>query len=158
MRWSTRLACGGVVLLVLAGCGSGAEDEGPQSPLDEEQVEERVEEHLTETTAPLPDSLELESIGGMTSASCENPDLITVNKAYFLRGLESEDNDEHVEALHEYWTGHGYTVVTDNRPEDRFIHVRHDEDDFSMSVTESKQGSLSIGASSPCIDESGTDS
>ncbi|RNL82488.1 hypothetical protein EFW17_19425 [Halostreptopolyspora alba] len=143
---------------MLAGCGGDdSEDDGPQSPLDEERAEERAEEHITETTSVLPDSLELESFGGSANAACENPDLVTVSTRYWLDGLESEDNEKHVEALHEYWTGHGYTVVEDSRPDDRFVHVRHEEDGFSMSVTEDVDGHLSLGASSPCIDPQGAE-
>ncbi|WP_184585342.1 hypothetical protein [Lipingzhangella halophila] len=142
---------------MLVGCGPEVSEEGPESPLDKEQAEERVEEHITETaTTALPESLELESFGGGVPSACgSNPDLVTVSKRYWLRGLESEDNEEYVEALHEYWSNNGYTVVEDLRPDELFMHVRNDEDDFTMSVRESAQGSLSLGASSPCIDPTG---
>ncbi len=158
MRWLTRLASGGTALLLLAGCGgNGAQGEGPASPLDEGQAEDRVKEHITEsTTTALPESLELESFGGFTKPACENPDLISVGQKNWLRGLEPEDNEEHVEALHEYWTGNGYTVSEDQRPDDLSVFVRNDEDDFTMSVNESAEGDLSVGASSPCIDPNGS--
>ncbi|MBB4935038.1 hypothetical protein F4561_005932 [Lipingzhangella halophila] len=152
-------ACGGAALLVLAGCGPEVEDDGPESPLDEEQAEERVEEHITETaTTALPESLELESFGGGVPSACgSNPDLVTVSKRYWLDGLPPEENEEHVEALHEYWSDNGYTVVDDQRPDDLSIYVRHDKDDFTMSLWSSVEGDLSLGASSPCIDPSGVD-
>ncbi|MBB4935035.1 hypothetical protein F4561_005929 [Lipingzhangella halophila] len=155
MTWLSRFACGGGVLLMLVGCGESG-DEGPQSPLNEEQARDRAGEHINETVTALPDSLELERLGG-SSAPCENDEYITVSKRYWLDGLPAEENEEHVEALHEYWSANGYTVEADQRPDDQFISVRHDEDKFTMSVRESKQGDLSLGASSPCIDENGTD-
>ena len=151
--WS---ACVAIAVLLASGC-DWSDDEAPESPLNEEQAGERAEKHISDTVAALPDSLELAPLGRTVSAACDPEPLITVSKRYWLDGLPAEENDEHVEALGEYWNTNGDTVVEDLRPDKLFVSVRNDEDKFQMSVRSGVQGDLSISTSSPCIHPSGTD-
>lgn len=152
LTWSASV----VAAVLLAGACGGSDDVEPESPLDEEQAAERAEEHIADTVEVLPDSLELEQEGpDAVSAACDPEPLVTVSKWYWLRGLPAEDNEQHVDALVEYWGDNGFTVVDDLRPDDVFVAVRNDEDGFEMSVQASVQEELSIGVSSPCIHPSG---
>ncbi|MDA2811084.1 hypothetical protein O4J56_10590 [Nocardiopsis sp. RSe5-2] len=145
-------------VLLTAACAGGGQDEEPESPLDEAEAGERVAAHIEDAVAALPGDVELEEVGnGRVSAACDTDPLITVNEAYFLRGLPEEDNEENVDLLVEHWEASGFTVTDDLRPDDVFVSVVNDEDGFTMSVAMSKQGSLSIDATSPCIHPSGTD-
>ncbi|MBB4934246.1 hypothetical protein F4561_005066 [Lipingzhangella halophila] len=125
--------------------------------LNQEQALERVEQHIGNATANLPDSLHTESLGVIDGASCDDPTdngpkvRIIVSHKYWLDGLQPEDNEHHAELLHQHWTNNGYTVLTDDRPDEIYISVENNEDGFRMSLQESAEGSLSLGASSPCI-------
>lgn len=155
-RWPARAVCAVAAVLLTAACGG--QDAEPGSPLDEAEAGERVAAHIEDAVAALPGDVELEEVGnGRVSAACETDPLITVSEAYFLRGLPEEDNEENVDLLVEHWEDSGFTVTDDLRPDDVFVTAANDEDGFTMSVAMSKQGSLSIDATSPCIHPSGTD-
>ncbi|PSK90518.1 hypothetical protein CLV63_12252 [Murinocardiopsis flavida] len=142
-------------IMLLAGCGGP--DDVPESPLDEGQAERRVDTHIDDTVTVLPDSLELELVGPAVKASCDHETFLSVSKKYWLRDIPPGENEQHVEALVEYWKDHGYTVHSDQRPDNLFVSVEHKKDKFSMSVRSSIQKELSIGASSPCIHPDGAD-
>jgi hypothetical protein len=133
-----------------------------EETMNQDEAAERVQEHIDNAVAVLPDTLELERVGGVNVAACDDPtdggprDRVTVGRSYWLDGLPSEDNDTNIDLLHEYWTANGYRVLTDSRPEDVFLSVEHEEDSFRMSVQGSAEGSLSLGASSPCVWPEGT--
>jgi hypothetical protein len=135
---------------------------GMEETLDKDQALERVEQHIENAIAALPDSVQPEARGAIDGASCDDPtdngpkNRVTVSHRYWLRNLPSENNDQYVETLHDYWTSNGYRVRYDRRPEKNSISVDNEEDSFGMWVRESKQGYLSIGASSPCIWPEGT--
>lgn len=152
LTWSAGVA---VVVMLAGGCDGS--DDAPESPLNEKQASERVEKHISDTVAVLPDSLSMEPVGSTVSAPCEPDHLITVSKRYWLDGLPAEENEQYVDALVEYWTANGYTVVDDLRPDKLFVSVRNDKDKFRMSLRTSVQDDLAISASSPCLDPSGTD-
>lgn len=154
MRRMRQAVCAAAVVL-LVGCGGP--DDVPDSPLDEEQAERRLDTHIDDTVAVLPDSLELEPVGPPVSAPCEPDTFVSVTKNYWLREIPSGENEQHVEALVEYWKANGYTVRSDQRPDDLSVSVENDEDGFSMSIRSSVQKELSIGATSPCIHPDGTD-
>ncbi|WP_017557363.1 hypothetical protein [Nocardiopsis baichengensis] len=136
----------------------GGQDAEPGSPLDVAEAGERVAAHIQDAVEALPGEVELEEVGnGRVSAACDTDPLITVSEAYWLRGLPEEDNEENVDLLVEHWEEDGFTVTDDLRPDDVFVTAVNDEDGFTMSVAMSKQGGLSIDATSPCIHPSGTD-
>jgi len=57
--------------------------------------------------------------------------------------------------MHEYWNGNGYQALRDERADSMTVEVEHEEDAFRMSIRVSNKGSLSLGASSPCISTDG---
>lgn len=155
--------CAIALALVTAGCGADPSGEtGREGTMNQEEAAERGQEHIDNAAAVLPDTLELEPVGGVNFAACDDPtdggsrDRVTVGRSYWLDGLPSEDNDTNIDLLYEYWTANGYHVLTDSRPEDVFVSVEHEEDFFRTSVQASAEGSLSIGASSPCVWPEGT--
>ena len=133
-----------------------------EETITQEKAAEKAQEHIDNAMAALPDDAELEEQGGTNIAACDDPtdggsrDRVTVSNGYGIRGLPVEDNDANIDLLHEYWTANGYRVLTDSRPDDVFVSVVHEEDAFMMSIQASIQGSLSIGASSPCVWPEGT--
>jgi hypothetical protein len=142
----------------VSGCGTdtstGSERE---QTMNQDEAAERVQEHIDNAVAALPEGLDLTPVGDVNFAACDDPtdggstDRVTVGRSYWLDGLPVEDNEASIDLLHEYWTANGYRVLTDSRPDDVFVSVENEEDSFRMSVQSSVQGSLSIGASSPCV-------
>lgn len=110
----------------------------------------------------LPDEAELETRQGMNFASCDDPtdggpkDRITVSERLWIRGLPAEENEANIELMYDYWINNGYRVLRDERPDKLSISVEDEEDAFRVSLRVSDQGSLSIGASSPCVWPEGT--
>ena len=152
-----------IAAFLLTSCSTGCDQKaGTEETITQDEATEKVQEHIGRAMTDLPASAELEKRGGSYIASCDDPtdggpkDRVTVSVSYWIRGLETEENDINVNLLHEYWTKNGYHVITDSRPDDAFISVRHEQDSFTMSVQESIQGSLSISASSPCVWPEGT--
>jgi hypothetical protein len=75
-----------------------------------------------------------------------------VGKAYWLDGLPADRNKEYVAALYEHWVSSGFRVLTDQRSSsDMFVSVENNDDAFRMSVKQSVEVDLSLGASSPCV-------
>ncbi|WP_393916618.1 hypothetical protein [Halostreptopolyspora alba] len=132
-----------------------------EETLGKKQAGERVDQHIEDAVAVLPESVRLERRGNLDSASCDDADdngpngRVTVSKKYRLRDLPAEENEEHAAALYEHWTGNGYTVLQDSRPDERYIWVEHEEGSFRMALRESSDV-LSLTASSPCVWPDGT--
>ena len=124
--------------------------------LTEQEAANRAEEHIQRAVSALPEKPEL-TLQRDDSAECLDPTdngprgRYEVGKTYWLDGLPEGRNEEYVDALHDHWTSNGFRVLNDFRPDRLFISVENNEDAFRMSVTESIEGDLSIGASSPCI-------
>ncbi|PXY21043.1 hypothetical protein [Prauserella muralis] len=166
IRAVVLLAC----LLVLAACGGERNDDGgrngtePSSgtgehmrTMTEAQARQRAQEHIDRAVAALPVKPTL-TLQRDDSAECVDPTddgprgRYEVGKTYWLDGLPKHRNAEFVDALFDYWVGHGFRVLTDWRAkDDRFVSVENNDDAFRMSVTESVEGDLSLGASSPCV-------
>lgn len=146
----------------MTGCaGSDQErnetEESSEENINQDDAEAKIEEHLEEAAAVLPEGVELEPVGDMTTGACDDPSdggpkgRVTVNHAYWLRGLSAEDHETAAESLHQYWSDNGYDVLEDSRPEEIYLWVEHPEDAFRMSLWSSVEGDLSIEATSPCF-------
>jgi len=153
-------------LLVVTACGSagdakdaaGSSGEGEQvRTLTKEQALQRAKEHVKKVVAALPvePSLSKQSGGSM---ECADPSdngprgRYTVDRTYWLNDLPKDRNAEFVNTLYRYWKNNNYRILTDERArDDSFISVEHNGDAFRMSVTQSDEGNLSLGASSPCV-------
>ncbi|WP_245900481.1 hypothetical protein [Prauserella shujinwangii] len=130
--------------------------------LTEEEAAQRAEQHIRRAVAALPEKPTL-TVQYADSAECLDPTdngprgRYQVGKTYWLDGVPSERNEEFVDALYDYWVSHGFRILTDKRSEsDRFVSVENDDDAFRMSVKQSVEGDLSLGASSPCVWPNGT--
>lgn len=157
--------------LLLAGCGGGAgvggsgagtasdgtEGGRQMSTLTIEQARERAQQHIDSAVAALPVTPEL-TLHRDDELECTDPDdkgpagRHQVGRTYWLDEVPAERNAEIVDTLHDHWTSGGFRVLADQRSAgDRFVSVEHGDDAFRMSVQQSKDGSLSLGASSPCV-------
>lgn len=130
--------------------------------LTEEEAAERVEEHLQRAVEALPDNPTL-TVQSEDSMECLDPDdhgprgRYEVGKTYWLDEVPTDRNEEFVDVLYEHWEANGFRVLTDKRSQDdRFVSVENNDDAFRMSVKESVEGDLSLGASSPCVWPEGT--
>lgn len=147
--WSCLLA----IALVVSGCGLSSEGE----TMTEDEAAEKVQEHVDGVLAALPEEAEIEARQGPNFAACDDPTdggskgRVTVSETFWVRGLPVEDNGTNIDLMYEYWTDNGYQILRDKRPEKMSVTVEHEEDSFRMGVRVSNKGSLSLGASSPCV-------
>jgi hypothetical protein len=130
--------------------------------MNQDEAATRVREHIDEAMAALPEGAELEERRGTLFGSCDDasdggpPGRVTVSERFWVRGLPVEDNEANAELMLEHWTGNGYRVLRDERPDRLTISVEHEEDSFRVTLRVSDEGSLSLGASSPCVRPGGT--
>ncbi|OQO94708.1 hypothetical protein B1813_00980 [Saccharomonospora piscinae] len=168
-----RRAAGlGLVCLLLAACGgpgpaersstTTAESGSSMRTMTEDEAAQRAEEHIRRAVAALPEKPALTPLRA-DSAECLDPSdngprgRYEVGRSYWLDDLPGERNAEFVDALVEHWSAHDYRVLTDKREtKNRFVSVEHRGDAFRMSVKQSVEGDLSLGASSPCVWPDGT--
>jgi hypothetical protein len=76
--------------------------------------------------------------------------------SYWIRDLPKDQNETYFNTVLQYWTQHGWRVLTDSRPDDNYIWVERNADGFRMSIQASIKGDLSIGTASPCVWPNGT--
>ncbi|OLT40648.1 hypothetical protein BJF85_05785 [Saccharomonospora sp. CUA-673] len=127
--------------------------------LTHEQARTRAQEHIDRAIAALPSDVSVTpTLKRDDAMECDRPNdkgpagRYEVGKTYWLDDVPAERNGEVVDALSAHWSEAGFTVLADRRSsEDRFLSVQHPDDGFRMSIAESVEGDLSLGASSPCI-------
>lgn len=156
-------ACATLASLTFTACST---EPGQRATMEEtitqDEAADKVKEHIDGVMSSLPDEAELETRQGMNYASCDDPtdggpkDRVTVSERLWIRGLPSEENESNIELMHDYWANNGYQVIHDLRPDELFVTVENETDAFNVSVQVSDEGSLSIGASSPCVWPEGT--
>ena len=137
------------LILCTAACNSR-----PVQNMTEDEATEKVQEHIDGALTALPGTVELDPLSGPVVGGCDGggeDEDVTVSHAYWLRELPTEDNEGNAELLLQYWSDNGYETLRDRRPDKLSISVENTEDAFRMSLRESDQGTLSIGASSPCV-------
>lgn len=123
------------------------------------QARERAQEHIERAVAALPSDVDVTlTLQRDDAMECDVPDdkgpggRYEVGKTYWLDDVPPDRNGELVDALLAHWTETGFTVLADRRSsEDRFVSVENPDDGFRMSITQSYEGDLSLGASSPCV-------
>lgn len=149
--------------LMLTACSTGIGQRAEmEETITQDEAAEKIEQHVTDAVAALPDTVELEPLGPVAFASCDDPtdggskDRVTVSQRQWLTGLPAEDNEQNVDLLYDYWVSNGYRVIHDLRPDELFVTAESETDAFNVSVQASDEGSLSIGASSPCVWPEGT--
>lgn len=137
--------------------GGGTEGRQPVGTLTIEQARQRAQRHIDSAVEALPVTPEL-TLQRDDELECTDPDdngprgRYQVGRTYWLDEIPAERNAEIVDTLHGHWTSGDFRVLADERSaDDRFVSVEHEGDAFRMSVQQSKDGSLSLGASSPCV-------
>ncbi|MDT0331453.1 hypothetical protein [Nocardiopsis lambiniae] len=158
MKRLKQVACLALAVFAMTACNPDTDQEtAMEETMTEDEAAAKVDQHITNAASALPETVELEPLGPVTFASCDDPTdggprgRVTVGQDQWLRGLPMEENEQNAELLYEYWTTNGYRVIRDERPDKLSIAVENEEDGFLMSLRVSIQGSLSIGASSPCV-------
>ncbi|MFE1099907.1 hypothetical protein ACFW4K_05255 [Nocardiopsis alba] len=149
--------------LMLTSCSIGhSQREGTEETINQDEAAQKIDQHFTEAIVALPDNVELEPLGPIAFASCDDPTdggtkgRITVSQRQWLTGLPKEDNEQNVDLFHDCWVSNGYRVIHDLRPDELFVTVESETDAFNVSVQASDEGDLSIGVSSPCVWPEGT--
>lgn len=146
----------GVAVLMATSC-TGQETEDPGGGMNRNEAAERVEEHINESVSVLPESVELEPGRETNFAACDDPTdggpqgRIIASRVYRLSGLPTEDNGANAELLHQHWSDKGYKIMRDRRLERIYISAETSGDSFIVFLRSSVQGTLSLGASSPCF-------
>ncbi|WP_116243837.1 hypothetical protein [Nocardiopsis sp. FIRDI 009] len=166
MNPRTYTICAIALALAVSGCGTTGDGSTAmnETTITQDQAATKVQEHIDAALTALPEEAELETRRGTLFAACDDPtdggsrDRVTVSETFWIRGLPVEDNEANIELMHEYWTGNGYRVMRDERPDSLSVTVEHEEDSFRVGVRTSDEGSLSISASSPCVWPEGTPS
>jgi hypothetical protein len=163
-HWACAVAA--TATLLVSGCGPGQpgteQAAETEETMNQDEAATRVREHIDEAVAALPEGAELEERRGTLFGSCDDasdggpPGRVTVSERFWVRGLPVEDNEANAELMLEHWTGNGYRVLRDERPDRLTISVEHEEDSFRVTLRVSDEGSLSLGASSPCVRPGGT--
>lgn len=154
----TLLVCG-----LLAGCGGAMTPGGSMNTITQQEAIERVDRYNAEAIAALPVDPTLTPTLEQLDAECLDPtdngprNRIQVAKSYFLDGIPKDNNVAYFDAVRQWWTTHGWRILEDDRTDgSRYLWVERNEDGFRMSLQESAEGSVSLGATSPCIWPDGT--
>jgi hypothetical protein len=133
--------------------------------MTEQQAIARAEQMLHQTAAALTPRprLEADRPGSYTGPCLINPNdtadtRVQVTRAFWLRGISPRDNAGIGDQVLRFWKEHGYDVyqtqgVGTSAP-NVFAHTPGDN--FLISLEWSADGSLSIGATSPCLWRDGT--
>ena len=123
------------------GCGYMA---GMKETITQDQAAEKVQEHIDGIMSSLPEEAELETRRGTLFASCDDPtdggpkDRVTVGERLWIRGIPTEENENNIDRIYDYWTNNGYQVLRDERPDKLSISVEDEEDFFRMSTVNSR--------------------
>lgn len=136
-----------LALLVLTGCGGRGDGAG----VTESQAYDEVERLVRSAGDALP-AARLEASAPATSTQCKGKPAgrVIVSNSYWLRGIDNED--EYFDTMLNWWTGHGFEVLDDLRPERHYLWVENPADGFRMSLRANQNGELLLGAESPCLD------
>lgn len=131
--------------------------------ITQQQAIERVDRYIADAVAALPVDPTLTPESEALDSACMDPtdngprNRITVTKGYWLDGTPQDANEIYFDALRQWWTTHGFDILEDDRTVGaRYLWVEQRSDGFRMSLQESAEGSVSLGATSPCIWPDGT--
>src|SRR5216683_2000080 len=150
--------------VVLAGCGSAGGSVNGKT-ITYEQANTRVDQLIQYAVAVISPKPRLEAIVFQSGVQqCLGPTdggsnkRIYVTKNYWLRGVPTDQNVAVATQVKDYWGRQHFLIETatgfDKGQPD--ISARSYPDDFLLSLSWSADGSLSMGASSPCIWTNGT--
>ncbi|MBB5866978.1 hypothetical protein F4553_000357 [Allocatelliglobosispora scoriae] len=138
--------------LLAGGCGLIAKEDPMQPTLTSEQAAVRVDEHVNAAIGALVPPRTL-TAGPKSTMPCDDPSdhgpkgRVTVEHRYTLPGADTTVLD----GLVDYWTGHGYRVLRDERGR-RLAEVAVEADDgYAVVATTNVVGEISVVGTSPCV-------
>ncbi|WP_083753627.1 hypothetical protein [Actinosynnema sp. ALI-1.44] len=133
-----------------------------KNTITQQEANNRAEKYTQDAAASLTPPPRLEPLSRFDDTECDDPSdngplgRVYASRRYWLRDVPRERNAEVAEALVRWWTSHDFVVLSDKRPRENWISVENKNDGFSMSIQESVNGDLSLGATSPCVWPNGT--
>ncbi|GAA2801422.1 hypothetical protein GCM10010452_32490 [Crossiella cryophila] len=138
---------------------------GMQPTITAAEGARRVEEYTRQAAARLPAHARLVNSGGtelFSTAPCDQPSdhgpqgRVQVSVSYQIHDLDPAKFTEYFDALRAFWSGNGYTVLTDSRPKDWYLWVQREPDEFRFSLEGNDLGKLYLGGVTPCLWPNGT--
>ncbi|HUL24701.1 MAG TPA: hypothetical protein VLW44_02885 [Streptosporangiaceae bacterium] len=152
-----------VVPLGASGCTGGSTL--PQHTITEHQAITQAEQILRDTASaitPRP-TLELSRLLTDTGPCLVDPTntadtRVQVSRAYYLRGFPRQGNASVAQQVLAYWQHKGYAISDTQRMngDTPAIHGATSSGDFTISLDTGGDGTLTIGATSPCLWPNGT--
>ncbi|WP_024800132.1 hypothetical protein [Nocardia sp. BMG51109] len=160
------------VMAMLTGCGGESNDKGVQvdSSLTEATARERINTYLSETLQALPPGVGLSrtpdnpnlgilGAGAATTVPCEDSNVDTdgavqLQIRYWVVGIPLGEGGHYFELIRNVWSQRGFLL---NPASDSRWAAVMTPDQYRLNVQDAGQGdgSLSMGAGSPCFPESG---
>lgn len=150
-----------MLVLVLTSCDSDGGKQ-PVNTITQQEANNRVEQYVRDAVSALSPAPRLEPLGHEEAGDCSDPTdrgpggRVLANRSHWLRDIPRENNPAVIDTLMKWWSEHNFAVLNDERPKSNYVHVENRSDGFRMYVQESAQGSLSLGATSPCVWPNGT--
>lgn len=139
----------------VASCGNG---DILKNTITEAEATQRVEDYVRQTMAALRPEARLEVLAPADSLICDDPtdhgpeNRVTVGNIYWVRGLPVENNNQHFDAVLDWWRAHDFAVrADDRRPGSNYVLVENRKDGFRMAFRDNFSGGLLLGADSPCV-------
>jgi hypothetical protein len=150
----------------LAACGVlPGEKHLEKNTMTKQQASDRIEQIIRDTVAKLDPKPQLSAIDYLSQpTTCIDPtdggssDRTVLTRHYLLRGIPHDRNGAIGQQVKRYWENSGYKISSSVRLDTNEPQTTGftQQDQFSISLTTGGDGSLGIGATSPCIWPNGT--
>jgi len=151
-----------VAAVAVVSCSSPKPEVPVKNTITRQEANDRVDKYISDSVTSLAPSPRLEPLGREDAGDCSDPTdngplgRVIASRDYWLRDVPKSRNAEVVASLVRWWQDHDFVVRNDDRPKENWVLVENRVDGFRMSVQESSQGDLSLGATSPCVWPNGT--
>lgn len=142
-------------------CDSTGADHAGLKTLTGRQVADRAEDYVRRAATALPPLARLE-LHSADTIPCDDPSghslhgRVTAGQSYWVRDLPKAGHPRYFDAMLDWWSKHGFFVLTDDRPGRNYVSVQNEQDGFRMALRETPDGGLLLGADSPCVWPHGT--
>jgi hypothetical protein len=152
-----------LVALLTSCSGTDSNGDNPmKNTITQQEANTLAESYPKDAAASVTPAPRLELLARFEDSPCDDPSdngprgRVFVSRDYWLRDVPKERNSEVIDTLVRWWQEHDFRITADKRPQANIVAAQHKETSFNMSVQESSQGDLSLGASSPCVWPNGT--
>jgi hypothetical protein len=151
-----------VTVAAMASCSAPKPEVPLKNTITQQEANARAERYPQEAADSLTPAPRLELLARFDNSECTDPTdngpmgRVYVSRDYWLRDIPHERNADVVAGLVRWWQDHDFVIQIDKRPGENWVSAENRTDGFSMSVQESSQGDLSLGATSPCVWPNGT--